>query len=199
MESTSKGLQLRSYWNLLHVESTWSPHRLHIEWRITRMDWRWTGGGLDVDFMDYIETRGGLQEDPWGSVRYSVEWAKAKARANRWEEEVILVDEEMRRVLEFCQWKTAWWLEQVPLREGLQLQLAEGLSAYAEEQADMEWRICLSWTAKWSAARELAAPILLAAQGAAPRQEVVPGSAEMMEVDIEEEHDGTAGNSDFEE
>jgi hypothetical protein len=43
-----------------------------MECRITRMDWRWTGGGLKVDSMDYIGTRGGLQEDPWGSVRYSI-------------------------------------------------------------------------------------------------------------------------------
>ena len=34
------------------------------------LDSMWTGGGLEVDFMDYIETRGRLQEDPWGSVRY---------------------------------------------------------------------------------------------------------------------------------
>jgi hypothetical protein len=31
-----------------------------------------------------------------------VEWAKAKARAARWEEEVVLLDEEMRRVIQFC-------------------------------------------------------------------------------------------------
>ena len=130
-----------------------------------------------------------------------MEWAKAKAHADRWEEEVILVDEEMRRVLEFCRWKTEWWLEQVPLREGLRPQLAEGLHAYAEEQADMERRICLSWTNKWSRARELAAPILQAALGAVPAvlgQDAIAGSV-MMEVDIEEEHDGAAGDSDFEE
>lgn len=136
------------------------------------------------------------------SAALRVEWAKAKARADRWEEEVILLDEEMRRVLVFCQWKSAWWLEQVPLREGLRPQLAEGLQAYAEGQADMERRICLSWTAKWSQARELAAPILQAALGttsAVLRQETVAESADMMEVDIEEDHDGAAGDSDFEE
>ena len=84
------------------------------------------------------------------SAALCVEWAKAKAHMERWEEEVISLDEEMRRVLMFCQWKSAWWLEQVPLREGLHPQLAEGLQAYAEGQADMERRICLSWTAKWS-------------------------------------------------
>jgi hypothetical protein len=37
---------------------------------VDSLDSMWTGGGLEVDFMDYIETRGRLQEDPWGSVRY---------------------------------------------------------------------------------------------------------------------------------
>ncbi|KAF8223543.1 hypothetical protein L208DRAFT_1078317, partial [Tricholoma matsutake] len=38
-----------------------------------------------------------------------VEWVKAQVRAERWWEEVILLEEEMRRVLEFCQWKARWW------------------------------------------------------------------------------------------
>ena len=102
----------------------------------------------------------------------------------------------------FCQWKSAWWLEQVPLREGLHPQLAEGLKAYAKQQTDMERRVCLSWTMKWSHAQELAAPILQAALGttlAVLRQETVAESADIMEVDIEEDHDGAAGDSDFEE
>jgi len=36
------------------------------------------------------------------SIALHVEWAKAKARANRWEEEVVLLNEEMCRTLEFC-------------------------------------------------------------------------------------------------
>src|SRR5882762_2397788 len=30
-----------------------------------------------------------------------VEWAKSQARADRWNEEVVLLDEEMRRVIEY--------------------------------------------------------------------------------------------------
>jgi hypothetical protein len=132
-----------------------------------------------------------------------VEWAKAKARADRWEEEVILLDEEMRRILEFCQWKATWWLEQAPRRKDLPPQLAEGLHAYAEEQADLERRISLSWTAKWKLARALAQPILLAGLGAAPvlpAQEILAGtSEEVIELDIDDEQDEHAGDSDFEE
>jgi hypothetical protein len=38
------------------------------------------------------------------SLSLHVEWAKAKAWANQWEE-VILLDEKMRQVLVFCGWK----------------------------------------------------------------------------------------------
>ncbi|KAJ6448830.1 hypothetical protein C8R45DRAFT_1132718 [Mycena sanguinolenta] len=38
-----------------------------------------------------------------------VEWGKAWARAHRWTEEVDLLEEEMRRILVFLQWKADWW------------------------------------------------------------------------------------------
>jgi len=131
-----------------------------------------------------------------------VEWAKAKARADRWEEEVVLLDEEMCRVLEFCQWKASWWAEQVPQREALPAPLAEGLKAYAAEQADMEHRISLSWTAKWTVARKLARPIIRAVLGEVP---VVPAreATDSLDIDIIElaldEEDDNADESDFEE
>jgi hypothetical protein len=132
-----------------------------------------------------------------------VEWAKAQARADRWDEEVVLLDEEMRRVLEYCHWKAAWWMEQVPLREGVSGPLAEGLRAYAVEQADMEERVIVSWTAKWAGARELAAPILIAANGSTatePDQEMAPVPTPIPELDIDGEDEGYgAGDSDFEE
>jgi hypothetical protein len=127
-----------------------------------------------------------------------VEWAKAKARADRWEEEVILLDEEMRRVLEFCRWKALWWTEQVPRRENLSAQLAEGLCAYAEEQANQEQRICMAWTTKWSSARALAHPILQAALGGSVAATQVAPILDPIELDIEEDH-CHADDSDFEE
>ncbi|KIM71813.1 hypothetical protein PILCRDRAFT_24708, partial [Piloderma croceum F 1598] len=103
-----------------------------------RPSWIWFTGSVHED-----------ADDPLTRAALRVEWAKAKVRADRWEEEVVLLDEEMRRVLEFCRWKVSWWAEQVPRREALPAPLAEGLKAYAAEQADMEHRISLSWTAKW--------------------------------------------------
>ena len=43
-----------------------------------------------------------------------VEWSKSKARAERWREEVILLSEEMRRVLVYFEWKARWWMIQGP-------------------------------------------------------------------------------------
>jgi len=33
------------------------------------------------------------------------------AQADRWEEDVVLLDEEMRRVLKSCTWKADWWMK----------------------------------------------------------------------------------------
>ena len=127
-----------------------------------------------------------------GTVALGVEWAKAKARADRWEEEVILLDEEMRRVLEFCSWKASWWKEWVSLRAKLPGALAEGLCAYAAEQADMELRIRTAWTTKWASARQLAQPLLQGIVAGIPMQEEVVGSI------IQEDGDSNADDSDFE-
>ncbi|KIM87958.1 hypothetical protein PILCRDRAFT_44104, partial [Piloderma croceum F 1598] len=91
--------------------------------------------------------------DPLMQAALRVKWAKAKARADRWEEEVILLDEEMRRVLVFCGWKNTWWKEQIVNRPegsvGVSPELVEGLSAYAESQAAMETALAMSFAGKW--------------------------------------------------
>ncbi|KAG6822177.1 hypothetical protein H0H92_014954, partial [Tricholoma furcatifolium] len=38
-----------------------------------------------------------------------IDWAKAMARLSRWEEEVELVQEKMRRVIMYFTWCAAWW------------------------------------------------------------------------------------------
>ena len=108
----------------------------------------------------------------------------------------------MRRVLEFCKWKASWWVEQVSHREDLPAPLMEGLRAYAEEQAATERRIYSLWTAKWESARALAQPILQAALGAASAVQthgVPAGVLDVIELDLDEEQAGNAGDSDFEE
>lgn len=114
-----------------------------------------------------------------------------------------MLDEEMRRVLEFCVWKEAWWVEQIPRREVFGT-LAEGLSAYAQEQADLERRIAATWKVKWTSARQLAEPILREFWGWEPpvaHQEGIEGQPIIIELDIDDDdgsgHDNTA-DLDFE-
>ncbi|KAJ7870848.1 hypothetical protein B0H13DRAFT_2236440 [Mycena leptocephala] len=105
------------------------------------LSWIWyTGAARDVG------ENGELHDD----IR--VEWTKARARADRWREELVLLDEEMRRVLVYCEWKANWWDERRASRLEVSRELAEGLYAYAAEQAAREraWRE--KWSTKWRAA-----------------------------------------------
>ncbi len=47
-----------------------------------------------------------------------------------WEEEVELLDEEMRQVLSFSDWKVQWWSNRVELRPGASPELQEGLKTF---------------------------------------------------------------------
>jgi hypothetical protein len=89
-----------------------------------------------------------------------VEWAKVRAWADRWREELILLEEEMQRSVVFCAWKQKWWQDRAEPRPGVSVPLAEGLRVYALEQADREAGWNLGWTAKWSAVRERSAQVL---------------------------------------
>lgn len=69
-----------------------------------------------------------------------IEWCKARARSERWEEEVILLVEEMRRVLAYGRWKAEWWRGKVGRRSNVSPEVLEGIDAYAEEHAARELR-----------------------------------------------------------
>jgi hypothetical protein len=78
-----------------------------------------------------------------------VEWAKSKARADRWSEEVILVREEMRRVIQYFDWKANWWVSQADCRTEASLGLKQGLHAYAYKQAIMYRRMAVAYALRW--------------------------------------------------
>ncbi|PPR04026.1 hypothetical protein CVT26_001447 [Gymnopilus dilepis] len=87
-----------------------------------------------------------------------VEWAKSRARAARAAEEVMLLKEEMRRVLVFLEWKAAWWQErQSSKREGLGRALEEGVKAFAICQADIQLRLAAHFQFLWQSPLEEAA------------------------------------------
>jgi hypothetical protein len=64
-----------------------------------------------------------------------VEWAKTKAHADQWNEEVLLVTEEMCCTICFLEWKANWWLERAASCPDAPLHVQHGVAAYAAKQA----------------------------------------------------------------
>lgn len=64
-----------------------------------------------------------------------IEWSKARARMRRWNEELLIIQEEMRRAIVYHMWKAAWWRERSSLRDHMDQTIASGVSGYAYKQA----------------------------------------------------------------
>lgn len=79
-----------------------------------------------------------------------VEWVKARARALRWNEEVLLLKEEMRRTRTYIEWKARWWETRVEFVVDDSL-LSEGIAAYAFRQAALHRKLSVSFMRLWSA------------------------------------------------
>ncbi|KAJ7117336.1 hypothetical protein C8R43DRAFT_902104 [Mycena crocata] len=119
------------------------------------MSWIWTAPGV----FDDDEQR--LHE----SVR--VEWSRARARKIRWQEEVKLLREEMRRVLRYLIWQSEWWLEREATRKAsanVSRELEAGLRAYALKQASWHARLGGFFRAKWNVSALAAAQRLVAVE-----------------------------------
>ena len=74
-----------------------------------------------------------------------LEYAKSKARVERWQEESILVAEEMRRTAEFLRWRAKCWLQMANERNPLH----QGFVAYARRQANQFTVLSLKFCARW--------------------------------------------------
>ncbi|KAF7288624.1 CxC2 domain-containing protein [Mycena indigotica] len=108
------------------------------------VSWIWTTGGSSAS-------------DLHDSVR--VDWSKAKARRERWREEVKLVREEMKRVLRSLRWEQDQWRGRMDNRNeepGISAELKSGLRAYALRQADLHRRIGERFFLEWSKSIEAA-------------------------------------------
>ncbi|KZP22586.1 hypothetical protein FIBSPDRAFT_716090, partial [Athelia psychrophila] len=80
-----------------------------------------------------------------------LEWAKCKARAARWHEDIKLLEEEMRRVIKFGVTKEAWWRQLPGRRQNVSdPALLEGLRAYAAEHANTEREFREMLITKWA-------------------------------------------------
>ncbi|KAJ7355180.1 hypothetical protein DFH08DRAFT_690485, partial [Mycena albidolilacea] len=85
-----------------------------------------------------------------------IEWAKTRAKAMRYAEEVDLLEEEMRRVLQFLDWRAKWWRGKVGLRAEQQLEaLREGHAAYAHKQAGYMDGLRMRFEEEWSSVATL--------------------------------------------
>ncbi|KAJ7333272.1 hypothetical protein DFH08DRAFT_939910 [Mycena albidolilacea] len=67
----------------------------------------------------------------------------------RWCEEVMLLREEMRRVLHYLAWQGAWWRAGAALRSDLTGGIVAGVQAYALKQADWHDRLSEFFRTKW--------------------------------------------------
>jgi len=72
----------------------------------------------------------------------------------------VLLEEEMRQAVQFCAWKVKWWEKQAHCRISIPLHLAEGITAYATEQAATERHRLTSWASTWLAIRQRAQLVL---------------------------------------
>ena len=77
------------------------------------------------------------------------EWARSRARIKRCKEELQLLLEEMRRVIDFLEYKAAWWEERTAPRQHISQELAEGLASYAAGQAEVQRDLCQSFIRLW--------------------------------------------------
>jgi hypothetical protein len=68
----------------------------------------------------------------------------------RWEEEVELTLEEMRRVLCFMDWRAQYWRALVPEGQLNDPTLQEGMAAFAMKQAYIAQAMAQNFSQKWA-------------------------------------------------
>lgn len=78
-----------------------------------------------------------------------VEWSKSHARKQRWEEEVAIIQEEMRRVIAYHEWKAQWWRTQNARRSDTDSDRLHGVAAYAEKQAHLSEQLAQRCAECW--------------------------------------------------
>lgn len=79
-----------------------------------------------------------------------VQWATSHARMERWAEEVLLLQEEMRRVVMFLEWKSQHWLGKQEARLAAAApSIQSGLQAYARKQAAIHRNLAVSFSKLW--------------------------------------------------
>ena len=79
-----------------------------------------------------------------------VEWAQCAARVDRWEEEVVLLQEEMRRVVHFLEWRsTDWFMKAGSRMSTVTPVVLTGLSAYVNKQGLVYHNLAIWFSQRW--------------------------------------------------
>jgi len=95
------------------------------------------------------QERGDNQTEDEFNHSMRTEWAQTCACMCRWKEELLIIQEEMRRVLAFFEWKSKWWLDQANRRVGLKPSVQSGIVAYAHKQSTLCLRMAIRCVAYW--------------------------------------------------
>ncbi|KAJ6506688.1 hypothetical protein C8R45DRAFT_816824 [Mycena sanguinolenta] len=142
-----------------------------------------------------VQPDGPTEEELVEALR--VEWCKAYARMRRWHEDVVLVEEEMRRTIQYGYWQAGQWLDRSVARDGeVDGVLQEGLKAYALEQVHREAKTCDALKAKWGYWRERGQLYLA---GETPASNVIRPDGDGREDSDEEDDEGAPDYEDEEE
>ena len=146
------------------------------------------------------------------AVSIRAHWARCQARAERYEEEVELTIEEMRRTLEFFKWKSQWWLGLQNSRANSSPppdpQVLHGLRAYAHRQSSIYSSLVTTYVDHWKEflIKHSLGLEWIALYSSTPLQTTKSTSVEGMDEPLEgdEDEDGpdfevAAGDPEFEE
>ncbi|KAF7320575.1 CxC2 domain-containing protein [Mycena chlorophos] len=107
----------------------------------------------------------GNAEDGEMHDSFRVQWSKAFARLTRWDEEVQLTREEMKRVLRSLRSIQNAWATRIRERPDLEVGIAAGMNAYAERQRVVHQRIGSSFYGAWSGSALDAVKVAVAEDG----------------------------------
>ena len=111
--------------------------------------WIWLANPRNPDTVDGEAAEEGASEEEVNEM-LRVEWTTSYARLERWAEEVELLQEEMRRVVAFLEWKSVDWLAKTHVRGGdLASDIQSGLCAYARKQAAIFHDLAVSFAKLW--------------------------------------------------
>ncbi|KAJ6460709.1 hypothetical protein C8R47DRAFT_1226212 [Mycena vitilis] len=157
------------------------------------LSWIWYGGnGLAND---------NGEENKAAVEALRAEWCKGRARATRWWEEVVILEEEMRRSIAMAEWSSAMWKLRAVWRaeeaenggEAVSDELSEGLVGYALEHAETARLRAEDLATEWSEVREAGRAVLEELDRTGAVDEAVIRQLPVAEAEEEEEGENYEG------